>query len=217
MLKYGKNIIFNPEKLDPLNIDRQSVLFVPQGSRVLEIGCATGFMGKYLQEKKGCRVTGVELGKEEAKTARKYLEKVIEGDIEDPLTVRKISGTFDIIFCSAIIEHLKDPWVTLANLRRFLNPNGKLVVTTSNIAHWSTRLQIMQGNFDYANYGILDTTHLRFFTTKSFPRLIADSGFIVEEFLIDPVGGGMPRISKLLSRFFPNLFAYQMLIVARLK
>ena len=84
MLKYGKNIVFNPTKLDPLNIDIQSVELVPKKAKVLEIGCATGFIGEFLIKNKGCYVVGVEIGRVEAKEARGKLNKVIEGDIEDP-------------------------------------------------------------------------------------------------------------------------------------
>lgn len=217
MLKYGKNIIFNPKKLNSLNIDRQSVSFIPQGSRVLEIGCATGFMGEYFIKKKHCEVIGVEKGKEEAKIARTKLTQVVEGDIENIETIQKLEllGKFDVVFASALIEHLKDPWKAIKTWKRFLKRNGVLIITTSNIAHWSIRFHILRGRFDYEEYGILDNTHLRFFTVDTFKKLVVDSGYIIDHFSIDPVGGGFPKISKMLSKLWPNLFAYQMLVVAK--
>src|SRR3972149_2203274 len=104
MLKYGKNIVFNPDKLDPLNIDRQSVELIPKGTKVLEIGCATGFMGEFLIKNKGGYVVGVELGREEAKEARRRLNKVIEGNIEDTKVLHLINDKFDVVFASAGIE-----------------------------------------------------------------------------------------------------------------
>lgn len=215
MLKYGRDITFNPEKLNPLSIDRQSMFLVPNNSKVLEIGCATGFMGEYLRKKKKCNVVGVETGRDEAKVAKKRLDRVIEGDIEDQEVLDSIKEKFDIVFASAIIEHLKDPWTALKNWKKFLKLDGFLIVTTSNIAHWSSRFDLLLGRFDYQEYGILDSTHLRFFTTTTFKKLVADSGYKIEYFSIDPVGGGFPRISKILSKFFPKLFAYQMLIKAK--
>lgn len=217
MVKYGKNIIFDPEKLEPLNIDRQSAALIPEGARVLEIGCATGFLGKYLIKKKQCEVIGIELGKEEAHIASKVLKKVIQGDIDDKQTISQIKklGKFDVVYASALIEHLKDPWSSLKIWRQFLKSNGSLIVTTSNITHWSMRLKMIQGDFTYQEYGILDNTHLRFFNTKTFQKLVEDSGYSVSHFAIDPVGGGYPRISRFLSRYFPNTFAYQMLIQAK--
>jgi SAM-dependent methyltransferase len=219
MLKYGKNIIFNPEKLEPLNIDRQSAARIPEGARVLEIGCATGFVGKYLIKKKHCEVIGVELGKDEAKEAVKVLQNVIIGDIEDKKTILQIKklGKFDVVYASALIEHLRDPWVALQTWGTFLKKDGRLIITTSNVVHWSTRLKLLKGDFSYQQYGILDNTHLRFFTTKTFPKLAEDAGFSVSYFSIDPVGGRYPRVSRFLSRFFPNTFAYQMLIEAKPK
>src|SRR3989344_3189739 len=133
MLKYGKNNIFDPDKLDVLNIDRQSIKLIPENSSVLEIGCATGFFGDYLRKKKNCYVVGVEIGKEEAREARKKLNRVIEGDVEDLKVLHLINDRFDIVFASAIIEHLKDPWQAISSWRRYLKKDGFLVLTTSNI------------------------------------------------------------------------------------
>lgn len=217
MLKYYKNTKFNPQKLNPLNIDRLSTSLIPEKSKVLEIGCATGFMGEYLIKNKKCEVVGVDLGHAEVNEARKRLAAVIEGDIEREDTLRKIKGKYDVIFASALIEHLKDPNLAIKNWKKFLKKDGFLVVTTPNIAHWSIRVSLLLGKFDYQEYGILDNTHLHFFTTKTFKDLFTKNGYRVEEFLIDSVGGGYPRISRLLSTYFPNLFAYQMVIKASIE
>lgn len=214
MLKYGKKIIFDPEKLDPLNIDRQSINLIPNGVSVLDIGCATGFMGKYLKNKKRCRVVGVEFGEDEVKVAKKNLDRVVTGDIEDERTLSQIKEKFDVILASAIIEHLKDPEKALSSWKKFLARNGRLIVTTSNIAHWSQRLELIRGRFEYKDYGILDNTHLHFYTIDTFKKLIESAGYKIDYFSIDPVGGGFPRISEIMSRFFSNLFAYQMLVLA---
>ena len=136
MVKYGANYIFSPENLHPLNIDRQSTILIPDRAKVLDIGCATGFMGKYLIKKKGCYVVGVEMANGEARDARKQLNRVIEGDIEKIDTIRKITQKFDVVLASAIIEHLKDPWAALKQWKHFLKRDGFVVVTTPNIAHW---------------------------------------------------------------------------------
>lgn len=217
MLKYGKVLHFDPSKLDILNIDRQSVSLIPPNSRVLEVGCATGFMGEYLVKEKKCDVVGVEYRKEEAEQASKRLSSVIYGDIENKDTLIKLKGLekFDVVFTSAIIEHLKDPWSALKYWKKFLKKNGSLIITTSNIAHWSIRLQLLVGKFNYQEYGILDNTHLHFFTTETFKKLVIDCRYTIDYFSIDPVGGGMPKVSKFLSKIWPNLFAYQMLIKAK--
>ncbi len=217
MLKYGKNIKFNPDNLDPHHIDRQSTDLVLKNSRVLEIGCATGFVGEYLKKKKKCYVAGVEIRREEAKEATKKLDKVMVGDIEDSKVVKNIKkmGEFDVIFTSALIEHLRDPWSALLTWKKFLKKDGVIILTTSNITHWSMRLKMMKGDFYYEEYGILDNTHLRFFNVYSFKKLLVDCGYKIEHFSIDSVGGGYPKISFLLGHIFPNIFAYQMVIMAK--
>jgi hypothetical protein len=109
---------------------------------------------------------------------------------------------------------LRYPEEALAIWKKLLKDNGKLIVTTSNIAHWSQRIELLCGRFEYKDYGILDNTHLHFYTIDTFKRLIKDAGYRIQYFSIDPVSGGLPKISKILSNLFPNLFAYQMLILA---
>lgn len=190
---------------------------ISNGSRVLEIGCATGFMGEYLIQKKKCEVVGVELGLDEARIAKKKLTRVIIGDIEKKETISQIKklGKFDVVFAAALIEHLKDPWEAIRTWKTFLKPNGTLIISTSNVAHWSQRIKVARGTFNYTEYGILDNTHLRFFTTESFQKLVTDLGFKIESFRIDAEGGGYPRASLLGAKFFPNIFAYQMVVKAK--
>lgn len=214
MLKYGKNIHFNPQKLDPLNVDRQTAELIPNNSKVLDIGCATGFLGEYLIKHKRCTVDGVDLGMDEAREAKKKLRNVYVGDIEKKETIEKITEKYNAINASAIIEHLKDPWTALKTWKKFLKKDGYIIISTSNIAHFSTRLSLIRGKFEYEEYGILDNTHLRFFTYESFQKLLIDCGYTIDSVQIDAVGGGYPRISKILSRFFPNMFAYQTVIKA---
>ncbi len=217
-MKYGKNITtFKPEKLSKHNIDRLSLSLVPEGSKVLEIGCATGFMGEYLIKKKNCQVFGVELGRDEAEIAKTKLSRVVVGDIEDFQTFLQVKkfGKFDIIFATALIEHLKDPWNALKTWKVLLKPKGAIIISTSNIAHWSIRLSLLKGEFIYDKYGILDNTHLRFFTTKSFRKLVKDCGYTIEYSGLDAEGGGYPKVSLIGSKLFPNLFTYQMVIKAK--
>lgn len=214
MLKYGKNLHFNPKILDPLNVDRQTMELIPDGSFVLDIGCATGFLGEYLIKNKNCTVDGVDIGVAEAREAKKKLRNVHVGDIEKKETIKKITVKYDVVNASAIIEHLKDPWTALKTWKRFLKKDGHLIISTSNIAHFSARISLIKGRFEYQQYGILDNTHLRFFTYNSFQELLRNTGYVIDSVQIDPVGGGHPRISKILSKWYPNIFAYQTVIKA---
>lgn len=215
-MKYCFNGIFVPKKFDPLNIDVLCASLVPGRSKVLEIGCADGFLGEYLIKVKKCQVTGVEMDKEAGERAGKRGLKTIIGNIQTEEMIEKVRnlGKFDVVLATAVIEHLSDPWKALKMWKDFLNDKGVLIVSTSNIAHWSSRIKLITGKFEYEEYGIFDNTHLRFFTIDSFRQLIEKSGYKVEYFGIDPIGGGLPKISKFLAKFLPGLFAYQMVIKA---
>lgn len=211
---------FDPDNLDPQNIDRLAMEKVPDNSLVLDIGCATGFMGEYLMKKKRCRVYGVEKRREEAEIAGKKLSGMIHADIEKDDSVENIlhlmkNKKFDVILATSVIEHLQDQSVFLKNCRKLLKPKGIIIASTPNVAHWTMRLSLLMGSFDYSEYGILDHTHLHFFTLKTFRQLFEENKYTIKELLIDPVGGGCPIICRFLANFFPAIFAYQILIVAQ--
>jgi methionine biosynthesis protein MetW len=213
---------FSPENLDPQNIDRLAIEQVPPGSTVLDIGCATGFMGEYLIKEKDCRVIGADIRKDELKIAKKKFTSEVFADIEQPKNIEKVlkkneMNKFDVILATSTIEHLKNPEKFLQICKKLLKSKGRLIISTPNIAHWSIRISLLKGKFDYSEYGILDNTHLHFFTNHTFRQLFTDNGYKVEKLFIDPVGGGYPRISRMLSKIFPNLFAYQMLAIAEKK
>lgn len=116
---------------------------------------------------------------------RRYL---IEGSIDAASVRAQLDahvaevGKFAVVFMSQVIEHIADPQDLLTKLRDWIMPGGSLVVSTCNVAHWRIRLNILCGRWEYTDYGILDRTHLRFFTVHSFRRLLAECGFnIVDE------------------------------------
>jgi 2-polyprenyl-3-methyl-5-hydroxy-6-metoxy-1,4-benzoquinol methylase len=149
--------------------------------RVLDVGCATGYLAEVLVER-GCRVTGIEADPEAARQAEKYCERVIVGDVEDPSLDKQLDeGSFDVIVFGDVLEHLKDPLRTLKRLKLFLRPEGYVVASIPNVAHGSVRLALIQGKFQYRPLGLLDDTHLRFFTRESVEQLFDDAGFLMGE------------------------------------
>ncbi len=124
-------------------------------------------------------------------------------------------NNFDVVLAMAVIEHLVDPLSTLKNLRKVLKQNGKIIVTLPNVAHWSVRFSLLRGRFDYEEYGIMDRTHLHFYTIKTAKELLRESGYRITEIAFDSVGGGYPRFSRIMAKFFPNIFAYQILLVGQ--
>lgn len=206
MIKYRYQGKFDPDKLEPTNIDRLSTSLVPENSKVLELGCATGFMSEYFRRRLHCQVIGVDINPD--------VKPDICGDLNSQTAWTKIKKyqPYDVVFASAIIEHLPSPEATLQLIKSVLKPEGLLIITTSNVAHWRQRLNLLLGRFEYEDYGLLDRTHLRFFTYFSFQKLIQSAGFKVIAVKIDPAGG--VKYFNWLFKHWPNFYAHQICIKA---
>lgn len=145
--------------------------------RVLDLGCATGQLAKVLRER-GCDVVGIEPDPEAAKLAAEHCSAVIVGDVEDlDLSLELGERRFDVIVAGDVLEHLKQPELALAALRPFLDRNGCLITSVPNVGHGSVRLALLGGAFPYAELGLLDRTHLRFYTRESLLRMLGDADF----------------------------------------
>ena len=151
--------------------------FIGINKKVLEFGCSTGYISKILKEK-GCAITGIEIDEEASKKAAAYCERVIIGDIET-IDYNKQLGNekFDVALFGDILEHLKYPKTILLKVKDFLKEKGYIVISIPNVAHWSVRLDLTCGKFDYQDSGILDDTHLRFFTKSSIINLLESCGY----------------------------------------
>ena len=157
------------------------VELVGYDKHVLDVGCSTGYLAEVLL-KRGCRVTGIEIDPKAARRAEEYCERVMVGDVESlDLGEELDEGSFDVIIFGDVLEHLKDPLQALRRLESFLGPRGYVVASIPNIAHGSVRLALMQGKFRYHSLGLLDSTHLRFFTRESLEQLFKDAGFLITE------------------------------------
>lgn len=148
---------------------------------VLEIGCANGRMSKLLQAN-GCRVIGIELNAHLAEQAKPYCETVIVGDIEED-GLLSCDQQFDVVLMADVLEHLAYPDRLLERLHRHLKPGGHIVIAVPNIAYWAMRLTLLFGRFDYSlRGGLLDSTHLRFFTRRTLEAMVAACGYRMEIF-----------------------------------
>lgn len=165
------------------NIDRIQLALIPPGSRILEIGCGTGHLSEYLVREQGCSVLGVELEPAQAEVAAGRGFPVFAGSITDPALQARLDGyvagsqPFAVVFMSQVIEHLAEPEAVLARIKDWLASDGVLIISTCNIAHWRCRLRLLRGKWEYEDYGIFDRGHLRFFTPRSFARLLEDCGY----------------------------------------
>lgn len=213
-LKYAYSGRFDPAKLEVTNIDRLSTGLAPAGTKLLELGCATGFMSQYFRDTLGCQVYGVDFNKAAINQAKQFTQSAFSGDLNDQQTWIKISKNkpYEVVFASAVIEHLISPETCLKRIRKVLKSRGILIATVPNVAHWRMRLHLLAGHWQYQDYGVLDNTHLRFFTYTTFQDLVTQAGFIIQKIAIDPAGG--IKYFDPIAKFFPNFYAHQIVIKA---
>ncbi len=147
---------------------------------VLDVGCGIGLNGA-AAKRRGAHVTGVEIAPESAERARAVLDEVLSFDITRDDAVAQGLGKrrFDLILFGDVLEHVSDPLAVLRRFVPYLEEEGHVVVSLPNVAAWTIRLQLLRGRFAYTKSGILDDTHLRFFTLDSALALVRDAGLEV--------------------------------------
>jgi 2-polyprenyl-3-methyl-5-hydroxy-6-metoxy-1,4-benzoquinol methylase len=157
------------------------IRMIGTGKRVLELGSAGGITTKAMVER-GCQVVAVELDPIAAERAGAHAERVVVGDLDDPETLRQVADDrFDVVLAGDVLEHLRDPLAVVLAAREVLEPDGFLVVSIPNVAHADVRLSLLGGRFPYSDTGLLDQSHLRFFTLESFEALLAQAGFVIAD------------------------------------
>jgi SAM-dependent methyltransferase len=158
-------------------------LIPPGCRRVLDLGCGRGELGRLLRAREGgLSVTGIEWEPAAARTAAEHYEQVLVGNLEIELPRLAAAGArFDLVVMADILEHTAQPAAILAQVAALLLPGGHVVVSVPNVSHYSVGLALLGDRWDYAERGILDRGHLRFFTRRSFRRLAAAAGFRIEQ------------------------------------
>ena len=150
--------------------------------RILDIGCGTGNLGAGLKQRQSCEVWGVEFEPEIARRAESILDRVVTGSIEDTTVLQQLPDAgFDVIVFADVLEHLKEPEKILRQLKRCLTLDGTIVASVPNIRHWSVLKDLLEGRWDYQEAGILDRTHLRFFTGNSLLKMFSNAGYEIGE------------------------------------
>jgi 2-polyprenyl-3-methyl-5-hydroxy-6-metoxy-1,4-benzoquinol methylase len=190
---------------------------VGYSTRVLDVGCATGFLASRLQAR-GATVVGLELDERAAAQARQFCEAVYVGDVET-MVLPLEPGSFDAIVCGDFIEHLRDPRVFLERIRPLLSFEGTLVLSTPNIANWAMRLGLLFGRFRYTEWGILDRTHSHLFTRNTLRECLESAGYriTVFDYTVPVPVLSTPRVEAIahaIGRLRPSLFAYQFVVAA---
>ncbi|MGH9056016.1 MAG: class I SAM-dependent methyltransferase [Acidimicrobiales bacterium] len=157
------------------------VELVGSGQRVLDVGCSTGYLAAALAAR-GNEVSGVELDPEAAEQARPHLEQLVVGDLEHLDLVESFGErSFDVLVFADVLEHLRNPAEVLRRAAPLLDRDGSAVISIPNVAHGAVRLALLQGHFDYSSTGLLDDTHLRFYTRETVDSLLRTAGFACVE------------------------------------
>lgn len=199
-----------------------------RGRRVLDVGAADGLLSAGLTAQ-GWRVTGIERDPAAAEAGALHCERMVVADLAREIPAGE--GPFDVIVYGDVLEHLPEPLRVLVELNRWLLPGGFVVVSVPNVAHLAIRLLLLTGRFEYRDRGILDRTHLRFFTARSLRAFLADAGLAIARFTATPAPlyevvparwhrpwlAAVHGASAGLARRLPRLLGYQFVVLARLK
>ncbi|MBW0003934.1 MAG: class I SAM-dependent methyltransferase [Hyphomicrobiales bacterium] len=224
--------------LDPLRYDHHSDdpyevagmlrSLMPEHARVLDVGCGTGSVTLVANKDKGNRVFAIEPDADRSGIARSRGVEVFQGFLDREFISQR--GPFDVVMFADVLEHLAAPDEMLQLAMTALEKDGLVLASVPNVAHWSVRLKLLFGRFNYAETGICDATHLRWFTQRTIRDLFNNTGFEITSRGYT-CGFSLPvyrsRFFKLIPRpilrkvlrsmtlFFPRLFACQFVVQAR--
>lgn len=194
--------------------------------RALDCGCGAGDNARILRSR-GWRVTGITASPAEQRIAADHCDRVLLTDLEKPLP-DEVGGDFDLVVLSHVLEHLAHPEALLDTLKAVLAPHGVIAVALPNVLFYPQRFKALMGRFEYEPTGIMDETHLRFFTFASGSALLRRGGFRV---LAAGAEGGVPLwklrlllpcswvdwVNRAACRWRPGLFGRQCLYLAALE
>jgi 2-polyprenyl-3-methyl-5-hydroxy-6-metoxy-1,4-benzoquinol methylase len=179
----------------------------PATGRALDVGCGRGQLGAAVRQL-GWEVWGVEQSGEACATAEKRLHRLIEADLHDLDKVRLAVGEtrFDGLIFSDVLEHVYDPLGVLEKYLAFVKPGGRVFLSVPNMVVWTNRLRLLLGVVRYADTGVMDRTHVRFFTFRTAKELVAASGCRVERVASTPylVRAVLPLLKRALTRPAPE-------------
>ncbi len=203
---------------------------IPAESKVLDVGCSSGYLAEGLIKEKQCRVTGIEFNSKDAQKAEAFCEKVICCDVERDIWEQQVDEhSFDVVVFADVLEHLHDPVGVLRRTKSILKDKGYIVISVPNISHVSARLKLLMGEFPVEKYGLFDSTHLHFYTRSTLIDMVSEAGFYVEQ--IEPTYKILPdstvnkilqlsglTYSPLVKKWFEQTdgFAYQFIVKASL-
>ncbi len=201
---------------------QEIIKLVGHDQTVLELGPAAGYMTKAFLNK-NCTVDVVEIDQNSLRKIPKKVRLALGGSIEDPSILKKLNSDYNFIIMADVLEHLVYPSQTLRALRQVAGGQTKLIISMPNIASWPMRKQLFfKGDFAYQESGLLDKTHLHFYTVETLPKLLEENGWNVLE-LVGTITSlpyqrflrKLPSLHKKINEMFKNLSYYHFVVVAQ--
>jgi SAM-dependent methyltransferase len=178
---------------------RQFRRMKPAGGQVLDVGCGRGALGEAIGEL-GWEAWGIERNDEACATARSRLARLITADLMDRAVIDEQLGDvrFDVIIFSDVLEHLYDPRTVLDTYVRYLKPEGKVLISVPNAVVWTNRFQWLLGRVNYSDTGVMDRTHIRFFTFRTARQLVEAAGcrVVKTDFTPHVVRAALPLVKR---------------------
>lgn len=198
---------------------------LPPGTRVLEIGSATGIFGQQVRGS-GLVLSGLEPNQQWADLARHHYARFLCSTLED--APDSFLADHQVVVCADVLEHMVNPEAALRRLVQLQGPGSLFLISLPNVANLWVRLNVLAGRFEYTDRGILDRTHLRFFTRSSAVRMVESAGLTItriettpvpldqahDSFANTAVGRGVHACVSGLTRLFPTLLGYQFVLLA---
>ena len=208
--------------------DREDIrALLPAGARrVLDVGCGAGTLGAALKAQTGAEVVGLELFEEAAALAETRLDAVHRVDLQTLTELPYPDGYFDAMTFGDVLEHMHDPHGLLRTLRRYLADGGTIVCSIPNVKHWTVVMDlIVRDRWTYDDKGLLDRTHVHFFTLEEIGDMLDEVGFDADTVQATTIGPAPPAVEQLAGfaaafgqprdEVLARLNAYQYLVRAR--
>jgi ubiquinone/menaquinone biosynthesis C-methylase UbiE len=196
--------------------DRTDIFrLIPSGVHtVLDVGCGAGVLGRRLKDL-GMEVIGLERNEESWREAKKYLDKVICCDAEK-VELPFEEKYFDCIIYGDILEHFYNPWVVLERYKRYLKDDGFVIASIPNVRYYKILIRLFAGTWDYVDSGMLDRSHVRFFTLVNIKEMFVDAGFEMVSIARNIVSArGFRVLNFILFNSLKDFLTYQYYIVAK--
>ncbi len=202
---------FNGARVDFVNLLPQN-----PNAKVLEIGCGFGITGALALSEKRCgEYVGIEISDKAAAEAEKLLSRVIKGNVET-LDLPFPDAHFDAAILSEVLEHLVDPWKVVSRISPLIRKGGLIMASSPNISHYRVISMLLHGKWNLANSGVMDRTHLRWFTPESFKQMFEVAGFqIISLGQVAPITWKSKIANALTFKFLKHLFVVQIKLIAQ--